>query len=118
MKPDYVIPEKPPAGNFRVGADGWVGSAVRVRSLLGQIGYEADATDRPIVDETGLKGYYDFTANISKSQNEDGPSGAQQIEDQLGLKLEPRKMPMKTYVIESVEKPSLDGAETLGPSAL
>jgi len=95
---------KPAPGSFMVTGNGWVGSAVQVAGLLGQIAYEEGATDRLMVDETGLTGYYDFAVKLL--HDKDGPSVAQQIEDQLGLKVEQRKLPIQTYVIDSAEKPS------------
>ena len=97
-------PDKPPAGGFMVSDKGWTAHAVQARGLLGQIAHETGDTDRVMVDETGLNGYYDFL--IKFSHDKDGPTIEQQIEDQLGLKVESRKMPLKTYVIDSAEKPS------------
>jgi uncharacterized protein (TIGR03435 family) len=98
------IPGKAPAGGFMVSDKGWVGNAVQVSGLLGQIGYEMGATDKLMVDETGLDGhYYDFSIKLSKDK--DGPTVEQQIEDGLGLRVEERKVPMKTYVIDGAERP-------------
>ena len=85
---------------------GWVGNAVPMRGLTGQIGYEIGATDKIMVDETGLTGYYDFTIKLSKDK--DGPTMEQQIEDQMGLRVEERKAPVDTYVIDSAERPQVD----------
>jgi uncharacterized protein (TIGR03435 family) len=63
--------------------------------------------DRLVTDETNLKGTYSFTFKMSLDKT--GPTIAEQIEQQLGLKLEPRKVQMTTYVIDSAEKPTLDG---------
>jgi uncharacterized protein (TIGR03435 family) len=98
------IPGKAPAGGFMVSDKGWVGNAVQVSGLLGQIGYEMGATDKLMVDETGLDGhYYDFSIKLSKDK--DGPTVEQQIEDGLGLRVEERKVPMKTYVIDGADRP-------------
>jgi uncharacterized protein (TIGR03435 family) len=105
--------DKPAPGSFMVSDKGWVAHAVQMRTLLGQIGYETGNQDRLVVDETGLKGYYDFAIKITHGA--DDPTPEQQIEDGLGLKLEPRKMPVKTYVIDSADKPSVDGAELPNP---
>ncbi len=85
---------------------GWIGNAVQIRGLLGQIGYEVGATDHIMVDETGLTGYYDFTVKLSRDK--DGPTLEQQIEDQMGLRVEQRKAPVETFVIDSAERPELD----------
>ena len=97
----------PPAGGFMVSDKGWVGSAVQIRGLLGQIAYEVGATDKLMVDETNLDGhYYDFTVKLSRDK--DGPTLEQQIEDQMGLRVEERKAPVDTYVIDSAERPEVD----------
>jgi len=94
----------PMAGSFSVSDKGWVGHAENVRALLGQIGYDIGATDKMMVDETGLEGhYYDFSIKLTKEK--DGPTMEQQIEDGLGLRVEERKVPMKTYVIDAAERP-------------
>ena len=95
-----------PPGGYTMSGDGWVGNAVQISGLLGQIGYEVGATDRIMVDETGLKGYYDFTVKLSRDK--DGPTLEQQIEDQMGLRVEERKAPVDTYVIDSADRPELD----------
>ena len=96
----------PPPGGFMVSDKGWVGNAVQIRGLLGQIAYQVGATDHIMVDETGLTGYYDFTVKLSRDK--DGPTLEQQIEDQMGLRVEERKAPVETYVIDSAERPQLD----------
>jgi uncharacterized protein (TIGR03435 family) len=97
-------PDGPPVGGFMVSDKGWVGHAVEIRGLVGQIGYEVGATDKVMVDETGLDGHhYDFA--IKLTHDKDGLTVEQQIEDQLGLRVEERKLPMTTYVIDAAEKP-------------
>lgn len=84
---------------------------------------------RPVVDETGLTGKYDFTLNWAPqpgtfrtgpgaaSQDEsasgsqgpaflEGPTFLEAVKDQLGLKLKPGIAPMKVLVIDHVERPS------------
>jgi uncharacterized protein (TIGR03435 family) len=62
------------------------------------------ANDKVMVDETGLDGhYYDFS--IKLTHDKDGPTVERQIEDGLGLRVEERKVSMKTYVIDAAEKP-------------
>jgi uncharacterized protein (TIGR03435 family) len=67
-------------------------------------------TDRPIVDETGLKGKYDFQLKWLTDDNHagdpDAPPGLfTAIQEQLGLKLEPVKAPADVLVIDKVERP-------------
>lgn len=58
---------------------------------------------QPIVDKTGLSGVYDFTLHWDDDQ---GPTLATALREQLGLKLEPEKVPVELFVIDSAQKPS------------
>jgi uncharacterized protein (TIGR03435 family) len=67
--------------------------------------------DRPVVDETGLTGRYDFMLNWTPDEtNMNDPLAAPGIftavQEQLGLKLEPTKGPADVLVIDRVERPS------------
>lgn len=79
---------------------------------------------RVVIDATGLQGGYDFTlkwspvdmsagppgANVDGASNatadSSGPSLFTALQEQLGLKLEPRKAPVDVLVIDHVEEPS------------
>ena len=66
--------------------------------------------DRPIVDQTGIKGRYDFklrwTVDETKTTTSDGPPGFfTAIQEQMGLKLEPVKAPADVLVVDAVERP-------------
>ena len=81
-------------------------------------------TGRTVVDNTGLKGNYDFTLHWTPDQSapalngpgaggpdsttssESGPSIFTAIQEQLGLRLESQKGPVEILVIDHVEKPS------------
>jgi len=100
-------PNEPRPGSISCGpGPSCIGTAIRISSAIGQIQGSAHS-DRMVVDETGLKGYYNFMP-MPRHDDEDA---MQQISDALGLKFEPRTMPVKTYVIDSAEKPSVDGSE-------
>ena len=74
--------------------------------------------DRPVVDQTGLNGKFDYEVNFTppwkmpKDQNADGqldlagPTFLEALKDQLGLKLKPTRAPIKTLVIDHIEQPS------------
>ncbi len=75
-------------------------------------------TDRPVRDETGIQGVYDvsleWTADVAAPQPgrdtveapaPTGPSIYTAVQEQLGLRLEPRNAPLEYLVIEHVEKP-------------
>jgi uncharacterized protein (TIGR03435 family) len=95
-----------------------------VAKLAGGLASEVGA---PVVNETGLTGKWDFTLYwINKwqllSRQEEGPSLFEAIEKELGLKLEPRDLPMDVIVVDSVNPtptPNLAGvAEKLWPDKL
>jgi len=109
MKQMKENPGKPIPGNILCSGHTCTGTAVPMRNAIGQITGSSQA-DRIVVDETGLKGFYDFTFTQPPHSNEDG-SAMGMIEDDLGLTFEPRTVPMKVYIIDSAEKPSVDGAE-------
>jgi uncharacterized protein (TIGR03435 family) len=78
----------------------------------------SDPLKSPVVDMTGLKGLYDFKLDIvpyieggvregvDDSKLDIPDILSQAIQDQLGLKLELRKVPIEILVVEHVERPS------------
>jgi uncharacterized protein (TIGR03435 family) len=78
--------------------------------------------DRPVVDKTGLTGTFDFNLKWTPDESQfsalglHAPAAAdnvnappplfEAIEEQLGLKLEPEKMPSEVLVIDHVERPT------------
>lgn len=68
--------------------------------------------DRPMVDQTGLAGKYDFrlkwTFDEAKAPTDGSaaPSVFTAIEEQMGLKLELAKAPTEVLVVDKVERPS------------
>lgn len=69
-------------------------------------------TDRPVVDQTGLAGKWDFkwTWTVDESRvppdSNAAPGLFTAIQEQLGLKLKPVKAPADAFVIDHVERPS------------
>jgi uncharacterized protein (TIGR03435 family) len=71
---------------------------------------------RQVVDQTGLKGAYDFTlksgsdqlvaAGIGQESEANAPSLFTAIQEQLGLRLIPSKAPLEVIVVDHIEKPS------------
>ena len=73
---------------------------------------------RPVIDETGLKGKYDFTLTystqgldmgrgrmlVNAATVENPPDVGAALRSQLGLQLQPRKEPAKLLVIDHIEK--------------
>jgi uncharacterized protein (TIGR03435 family) len=78
--------------------------------------------DRPVVDQTGLKGRWDFTLNWTPDESQfagmgvkvpppsdkpDAPPGLfTAIQEQLGLKLDATKSLVDVLIVDKVEKPS------------
>jgi uncharacterized protein (TIGR03435 family) len=58
---------------------------------------------RHLVDETGLTGFYDFKLTWESGQSLAGP-----LQDQLGLRLESRKIAVDYIIVDSAEKPTLN----------
>ena len=68
---------------------------------------------RPVVDQTGLKGRYDFnlqwTTDEARMTDSDAPPGIfTAIQQQLGLKLEPVKAPADVMVVDKIERPGVN----------
>jgi uncharacterized protein (TIGR03435 family) len=94
-------------GTFTMSGDKWSGTSLDMFGLAVEIAGNAHL-DAPLVNLTGLNGYYDFTMNVS--WDKDSPPLLDQVEQQLGLRVEPRKIPLTYYIITSADEPSLDGA--------
>ena len=83
---------------------------------------QATVLDRPVIDQTGVTGRWDFTLTWTPDEFQFGGAGGrgappqvngQQAPDlftafreQLGLKLESTKAPAEVFVVDGVEKPS------------
>ena len=68
-------------------------------------------TGRRVIDSTGLTGNFDFDAQWAPESQQpvsDAPSLFTALQEQLGLRLDPRRVPTPMLVIDSVERPSPD----------
>lgn len=121
-------------GMMRMGPGELTASAVPVSILADALSGEPEIGGRVIVDETGLKGKYDLNLHWAaegpspmagmgpgpgaggapggdagaSAPDSTGPSIFTALEEQLGLKLEPRKGPVDVLVIQNIERPSED----------
>ena len=71
---------------------------------------------RPVLDMTGLKGFYSFTVTFAPDEapaapgegiipeSSIGPSLARALQDQLGLRLEARRAPVDMLIVDHAEK--------------
>jgi len=69
--------------------------------------YFAAIQREPVLNGTGLPGTYDFKLAWSET-NSAYPSLFTAVQEQLGLKLEPRKEPIQMLIVESATRPSFD----------
>ena len=91
---------------------------VKMTGLASSLSYFAG---RPVVDMTGLTGAYDFTLDFlpdaswamkgsfaekeaNRTDAPEGPSIFTAVQEQLGLKLEPRKAPVEVLVVDRVDR--------------
>ena len=97
------------------------GNAVKLRVRRSGITMQALATalqttvDRPVVDQTGLDGRYDVeysftpqppTPGVESAFGPEAPTLFVALEEQLGLKLESRRMNVPVLVVDSIERPT------------
>lgn len=63
----------------------------------------------PVVDETGLKGAYDFVLATSRVDAQPGEAWGDRVRDameDLGFRVENRKVPLEVTVVDRCERPS------------
>ena len=100
------------------GAGQWTGTKVPMEYLCFFLGQISPDDMRPVIDQTGLKGTYDFelefAPELPQGVSPDAlapelrnlPVLRDALEEQLGLVLKPAKGPVNYYVIDHVDKPS------------
>src|SRR5215469_3083707 len=81
-------------------------------TLSGFAGLLGMALDRPVIDKTGITGYFEIHLVFSPSDSAApgavtaDPGIVQAIQDQLGLRLVPAIAPLDVLVINHIERPS------------
>lgn len=85
-------------------------------NMPGFAGFLARRMDLPVLDFTGLKGYYDLTLDWvpearkpgdgtgDSSSDSSGPTLLMAVQEQLGLKLETRKAPIEILIVDHAER--------------
>ena len=71
----------------------------------------SQVTGRLVVDATGLTGHFDFSARWTPDSAQgvgDAPSLFTALQEQLGLRLESRRVRLPTLVIDSIQHPDPD----------
>ena len=108
---DYEIPIQGGPGGVTIG------KRVAMDRLCFTLGSFLQNNERPVIDKTGLTGFYDFTLSFLPELSPESerklppemlsrPSLFEAVRSQLGLKLEATKGPVEYYVVEHIEKPS------------
>jgi uncharacterized protein (TIGR03435 family) len=108
---DAAAPGRPA---IRMNGGGVVFTSVTIADLIDLMSRAHLAElDRPVVDDTGLTGRYDVTINLFGTQEEMksalskgdfGSSIFTLIQEQLGLRLEPKKLPLQMVVVDQAER--------------
>ncbi|SRR5579883_1211611 len=90
-------------------------------TMAGLAGVLATALGRPVLDRTGLTGFYDLSAqwddapvreggapgiDVPPAPGNDRGSIFTAVENQLGLRLSPHRAPVEVLVIDRIDKPS------------
>jgi uncharacterized protein (TIGR03435 family) len=119
----FNIPPRPPGQPCHMlitlmhGPNGFlVGKAITLEELSA---YLVRATDRPVIDKTGLSGKFDVVLEFAPDEttpeaaaasasgaSSDVPTLVTAIEEQLGLKLVAARGPRDFIVIDHIQKPS------------
>jgi len=88
-------------------------------TMAGFAGFLSRRVDLPVLDMTGLKGFYELTLDwvpearpgadrkgdvVAVADSATGPTIFIALEEQLGLKLETRKAPVEMLVVDRAEK--------------
>jgi uncharacterized protein (TIGR03435 family) len=107
-------PSEPGRGPMRIG-NGRIEAEKQVMPHFADI--LSQFVDRPIIDKTGLSGAYDFKLEWAQQAPVDltdperrttdasmGPSLFTAIQEQLGLRLEPQRLPVEVLVIDRAER--------------
>jgi uncharacterized protein (TIGR03435 family) len=110
----------PPPCSIRIGPGSLLAGGQTMTQFASSLGMFAG---RIVVDKTGLAGGYDFTLNWTPDQAANRPPGAPPgpdgapvdpngpslftaVQEQLGLKLDSQRGPVKVLVIDRVERPT------------
>lgn len=105
------LPELPPLENGRPPCSMSAGGNQLISNGMTMAGFGRSiqgGTGRVIVDRTGLDGYYAFTLNYTSSPRPDSdlPSIFTALEEQVGLKLQSGRGPVRVLVIDAIDRPT------------
>jgi uncharacterized protein (TIGR03435 family) len=116
FRPGDPVPPGSSMGSFNSnGLRVFNGRAIKMQALARSISFSAatEIEDRPIVDHSGVTGYFDVTdltwaplGDASATNSPDAPSLTVALQEKLGLKLVPAKDPIEVLVIDSIDRPT------------
>lgn len=94
---------KEPSSGVYILRDGLRGRGIPVTVLASML---ARPVGQPVVDKTGITGNYNIVLNFAPEGSTDStlPSIFTALQEQLGLKLEPQKVPVEMLAIDHLEK--------------
>lgn len=102
-----------PSAPSRIKSGGRDVSMTRFAAIMTGVG----VVDRPMVDETGLKGTVDYSLEWRRAPeqvapgarlepDEDAPTFEEALKEQLGIRMVSRKGPAELFFVDHIEKPS------------
>src|SRR5262249_24988150 len=102
--------------NLSLGGHGLTATAVSLDQFVRSPFITGATGGRPVVNQTGLTGFYDFTLTwgsngLSPEAPKDpaAPDFFTAVQEQLGLRLVSSKAPVEVIVIDHIERPSENG---------
>jgi bla regulator protein blaR1 len=126
LKSSTTVPAGSRPSMKRRGNGNIIGSDAPMSLMTDLLSRQPEVGGRVVLDETGLKGYYDWTlrwepqspaamlnsadagqgAANTTMPDVSGPSLFAAIQEQLGVKLESQKGPVEVLIIDHIERPS------------
>lgn len=115
------VSEQPPSYDLPMNFSGlgvMTGTRAPMPYFCWMLGQLLQGDERPVVDMTGLTGFYDFHLSFRPTglpqeefdqlpaEARDRPSLFDALKEQLGLKLTARKGPVQYFVIDHIERPT------------
>ena len=108
-------PAAAPGGAFKFKAIAGhaTGFSISMPMLAGRLSRPDFGLDRPVLDFTGIEGTFDLTLDWKQDRAQDGSPVAESgseisifaaVQEQLGLKLEPRRVKLDVLVIDRASK--------------
>jgi bla regulator protein blaR1 len=113
-------PPGPPVCNWFGRPGSMIAGGIRIETLVEMLSRNVE---RPVIDRTGLTGFYDFELTFNPGTplppppagapplaptDPDAPSLFTALQGQLGLKLDATRGPVEVLVIDRIERPTTD----------